>query len=100
MRSRWIASARATIRRPYEFGAKGGIASTSRNNLVLAARVFHVNPYGGHTLHAQTEQVAILMQDRSPKPTKVFVDLGDRGGDAQNSALRIVHRDKPKGLKA
>lgn len=85
-------------RRPYEFGVKVGIASTLRGNLIVGARAFHRNPYDGHTLHAQMEQAAILMQDRAPKPTKVFVDLGYRGVDADNPELRIVHRGKPKRL--
>ena len=85
-------------RRPYEFGVKVGIASTFKGNLIVGARAFHRNPYDGHTLHEQMEQAGILMQDRAPKPSTVYVDLGYRGVDADNPALRIVHRGKPKRL--
>ena len=64
----------------------------------MGARAFHRNPYDGHTLQAQMEQAAILMQDRAPQPTTAFVDLGYRGVDADNPKLRIVHRGKPKRL--
>ncbi|NIC39800.1 IS5/IS1182 family transposase, partial [Aquabacterium sp. A08] len=63
-------------RQPYEFGVKVGIASTLRYNLIVGARAFHSNPYDGHTLNAQLEQAAILMQDTGIKPTMAFVDLG------------------------
>lgn len=87
-------------RRPYEFGVKVGIASTLRGNLIVGARAFHRTPYDGHTLHAQMEQAAILMQDRAPKPTTAFVDSGYRGVDADNPSLHIVHRGKPTRRQA
>ena len=85
---------------PYEFGVKVGIASTLKGNLVVGARAFHGNPYDGHTLHEQLEQAAILMQDRSTKPTTAFVDLGYRGVDAANPDVHIVHRGKAKRISA
>jgi IS5 family transposase len=50
-------------RQPYGFGVKVGIASTLRHNLIVGAKAFHGNPCDGHTLNAQLEQAAILMQD-------------------------------------
>jgi IS5 family transposase len=85
-------------RQPYEFGVKVGIASTLKDNLIVGARAFHGNPYDGHTLHEQLEQATILMQDRAVKPVTAFVDLGYRGVDADNPAVRIVHRGKAKRI--
>lgn len=87
-------------RAPYEFGVKVGVASTLRGNLIVGARAFHGNPYDGHTLNEQLEQVAILMQDSHAKPQTAFVDLGYRGVDADNSDVRIVHRGKSKRISA
>ncbi len=87
-------------RQPYEFGVKVGIASTLRHNLIVGAKAFHGNPYDGHTLNAQLEQAAILMQDTGCKPTTAFVDLGYRGVDADNPDVHIVHRGKSKRISA
>lgn len=85
-------------RTPYEFGVKVGMASTFKGNLIVGARAFHGNPYDGHTLHEQLEQATILMQDSHVKPQTAFVDLGFRGVDADNPAVRIVHRGKSRQL--
>jgi IS5 family transposase len=85
-------------RTPYEFGVKVGIASTLRGNLIVGAKAFHGNPYDGHTLNAQLEQAAILMQDTGCKPATAFVDLGYRGVDADNPEVHIVHRGKSKRI--
>ncbi|WP_226858625.1 transposase [Diaphorobacter aerolatus] len=87
-------------RQPYEFGVKVGIASTLRGNLIVGARAFAGNPYDGHTLSEQLEQCRILMQDCQARPTRVVVDLGYRGVDADNPDVRIVHRGKSKRLSA
>jgi IS5 family transposase len=75
-----------------------GIASTLKGNLLVGARAFHGNPYDGHTLSEQLEQAAILMQDKGVKPSRVFVDLGYRGVEADNPEVRIVHRSKAKRI--
>ena len=69
-----------------------------RGNLIVGARAFHGNPYDGHTLNAQLEQEAILMQDTGCKPATAFVDLGYRGVDAHNPGVHIVHRGKSKRI--
>ena len=85
-------------RQPYEFGVKVGIASTLHHNLIVGAKAFTGNPYDGHTLRAQLEQAAILMQDTGCKPTTAYVDLGYRGVDAENPGVEIKHRGKKKTL--
>ena len=71
-------------RTPHEFGAKVGIATTLRGNLIVGARAFDGNPYDGHTLNEQLEQATILMQETGVKPATAWVDLGYRGVDADN----------------
>lgn len=84
--------------KPYEFGTKVGIASTTEGNLIVGARAFHGNPYDGHTLAEQMEQAAILMQDCHVRPELVCTDLGYRGGDASIPSIKQIHRGKSKRL--
>ena len=85
-------------RTPYEFGAKVGIATTLRGNLIVGARAFDGNPYDGNTLAEQIVQATILMQDTGVAPHTAWVDLGYRGVDADNPGLQIKHRGKKKRL--
>lgn len=55
-------------RQPYEFGAKVGIATTLKHNLIVGAKAFSGNPFDGHTLNPQLEQATILMQDSEVEP--------------------------------
>ena len=85
-------------RKPYEFGVKVSVAITHKHGLMVGARSFPGNPYDGHILAEQLEQVAILTEDVPAKPRQVFVDLGFRGVDAANPEVQIVHRGKLKSL--
>lgn len=85
-------------RQPYEFGVKVSIASTHQGTLIVGARAFPGNPYDGHTLHEQLDQTRILMQDQGIQPERVYVDLGYRGVDSDNPAVRIIHRGKAKRI--
>lgn len=87
-------------RQPYEFGAKVGIATTLKHNLIVGAKAFSGNPFDGHTLNPQLEQATILMQDSGVKPVTAYVDLGYRGVDADNPGITIKHRGKRKQLNA
>ena len=60
-------------------------------NLIVGVKAFHGNPYDGHNLQSQLEQVAILMQDKHYHPDTAFVDLGYRGVHADNPSVGIVH---------
>lgn len=79
-------------RNPYEFGVKSGIAVTHQFGLVVGARTFPGNPYDGHTLHEQIEQVNILCGDHGVAVKEAVVDLGYRGVDAANPGVLIKHR--------
>lgn len=85
-------------RQPYEFGVKASIAVTHRSGLVVGARTFPGNPYDGHTLSAQLEQTAILLEDTGRAPKQVIVDLGYRGVDAENPGVEIIHRGRYKSM--
>jgi transposase, IS5 family len=85
-------------RKPYEFGVKVSLVVTHLRGLMVGARSFPGNPYDGHTLAAQLEQTANLMQDLGRKPKEVIVDLGFRGVDADNPGVEIIHRGKYKSL--
>jgi IS5 family transposase len=68
----------------YEFGVKASFASTVKEAFVVGARSFSGNPYDGHTLSEQLEQVGILC-DQTPQ--EAYVDRGYKGhqhkGDTQ-----------------
>jgi IS5 family transposase len=85
-------------RKRYEFGVKASIAVTHQSGLVVGARTFPGNPYDGHTLNAQLEQVQILLEDVGVKPRQAVVDLGYRGVDAANPGVEILHRGRWKSM--
>ena len=87
-------------RKPYEFGVKVGMAVTHKSGLMVGARSFPGNPYDGHTLAAQLEQVRNLCQDIDVQIKTAVVDLGYRGVDADNPGVQIIHRGKLKSLSA
>jgi IS5 family transposase len=66
--------------------------------LIVGARSFPGNPYDGHTLNEQLEQVGILLEDVGVKAKEVMVDLGFRGVDLDNPEVEIIHRGKVKRL--
>jgi IS5 family transposase len=66
--------------------------------LVVGARSYPGNPFDGHTLRDQLEQVTNLLQDIGVKPHTAVVDLGFTGVDADNPGVEIIHRRKFKKL--
>lgn len=85
-------------RKPYEFGVKASIAVTHKSGLMVGARTFPGNPYDGHVLNQQLEQITILLEDTGRAPKQVVVDLGYRGVDKDNPGVEIIHRGKYKSL--
>jgi transposase, IS5 family len=79
-------------RKPYEFGVKVGIVVTHKQGLVIGARTFPGNPYDGHLLASQLEQVNTLLEDHGTQPRQVVADLGFRGVDIHNPGIEILHR--------
>jgi len=66
--------------KPYEFGNKVSVAVTSRGGWLVGAKSFTTNPYDGHTLAAQMQQLESMIGDRV---SQVHVDMGYRGHDYQ-----------------
>ena len=61
--------------KPYEYGNKSSIAKTA-DGLVVGAMAFEGNPYDGHTLADQLEQIQRITGHR---PRVALVDRGYRG---------------------
>lgn len=68
--------AKGKAHRPYEFGVKTSLATTHKEGFVVGIQTCPGNPYDGHTLGVQLEQVEKLT-GKAPKLT--FVDKGYKG---------------------
>lgn len=85
----------------YEFGVKASFATTNDTGYVLGARSYPGNPYDGHTLEDQLQQVEILT---GVKPTHCYVDRGYRGHgikdvDVKVSGQRRLSKRQKKALR-
>ncbi len=67
----------------YEFGNKSGFVITKKSGIIIGAMAFEDNPYDGHTLEPQLDQVSDLM-GRLPK-----VALVDRGYKGRKTILGV-----------
>lgn len=85
-------------RTPYEFGVKVSVAVTAKEGLVVGMRSMLGNPYDGHTVDSQLEQVEILTGEA---PKIALADRGYRGVEpASRARLLISHtRRLPQRLK-
>lgn len=90
--------AKGKARTPYEFGVKVSVAVTAKEGLVVGMRSMPGNPYDGHTVDSQLEQVAILT---GQMPAMALADRGYRGVEPTSGAkLLISHTRKlPARLK-
>lgn len=68
--------AKGKAHKKYEFGAKVSMATTAKNCWVVGADALHGNPFDGHTLKKQIDQVERITGHR---PEQAFVDQGYRG---------------------
>ncbi|BCT69125.1 IS5 family transposase [Nitrosospira sp. NRS527] len=68
--------AKGKAHKPYEFGVKVGVVSTSKESFVVGMQALPGNPYDGHTLEASLQQVKRLT---GIAPKEVYVDRGYRG---------------------
>lgn len=68
--------AKGKAHKPYEFGVKVSVATTQASNFVVGMQALAGNPYDGHTLAGQLEQVGHLT---GQVPTRCVVDQGYRG---------------------
>jgi len=84
----------------YEFGNKVSLAVTSKGSWIIGTMSLEGNPYDGHTLGAQLNQVrSLLGEDRV---REVFVDRGYRGHKHEGKEAVHVDRERrgsiPKSL--
>ena len=82
----------------YEFGVKASLATTNERckggQFVLGAMSLPGNPYDGHTLGAQIDQVARVT---GRKPARAYVDRGYRGHGVDREGLE-VHVSHTRGI--
>jgi IS5 family transposase len=68
--------AKGKAHKPYEFGCKVAVVTTSRSNWVVGVEAVHENPYDGATLAPALSQVERTTEVR---PQVAFVDRGFKG---------------------
>ncbi|MCA1634426.1 MAG: IS5 family transposase [Acidobacteria bacterium] len=68
--------AKGKAHRPYEFGCKVAVVTTSKSSWVVGISAVHENPYDGATLAPALKQVERTTEVR---PEEVFVDRGFKG---------------------
>ena len=82
--------AKGKARKRYEFGVKVGVATTLKNQFVLASHALPGNPYDGHTLADTLWRCAITS---GAVAKNVYVDRGYRGhgvGEVSNTKVYIA----------
>ncbi|GJL60842.1 MAG: IS5 family transposase [Nitrospirales bacterium] len=79
--------AKGKAHKRYEFGVKASFATTNKNGFVVGARSYPNNPYDGHTLEDQLQQVETLT---AIKPIRCYVDRGYRGHGIEHTEVYIA----------
>jgi len=75
----------------YEFGQKVSVAVSSKGGWLMGALCIPGNPYDGHTLQRQMEQVERLYIKKQGQKT-IHVDLAYRGHDYEGENMVIVDK--------
>jgi len=73
--------------RPYEFGVKVSLAVTHKEGFIVGIRTCTGNPYDGHTLDEQLDQVERLT---GKVPAQTFVDRGYKGHGVSEERSRVL----------
>jgi IS5 family transposase len=79
--------AKGKAHQPYEFGVKVSLAVSHKEGFCLGIQACPGNPYDGHTLEAQLDQVERLA---GRTPMQVFVDKGYKGHGVPESRTRVL----------
>jgi len=79
--------AKGKAHKPYEFGIKVGIVSTSKESFVVGMKSLPGNPYDGHTLKESLAQVERLT---GALPKEAYVDRGYKGNGVDDTAVWIA----------
>jgi IS5 family transposase len=78
--------AKGKAHKPYEFGVKVGVVTTSKESFVVGMKSLPGNPYDGHTLRASLEQTTQLT---GIAPKEAYVDRGYRGHGIDLETLKV-----------
>ena len=84
--------AKGKVGKKYEFGNKVSLAVTSKQSWVIGALSLEGNPYDGHTLSKQIEQVRGIVG--ADKVKQIFVDRGYRGHKHEGPENVMVDRER------
>jgi IS5 family transposase len=87
--------AKGKAHKPYEFGVKVGVVSTSKESFVVGMQALPGNPYDGHTLKvslAQTQRLTGMM------PREAYVDRGYRGHGIALDGLKVWIAGAKRGV--
>ena len=87
--------AKGKAHKPYEFGIKVGIVTTSKESFVVGMKSLPGNPYDGHTLQASLEQTQKLT---GVLPKEAYVDRGYRGHGIDLETLRVWIAGAKRGV--
>lgn len=79
--------AKGKAHRPYEFGVKVSLAVTHKEGFCVGIQSCPENPYDGHTLEGQLDQVERLT-GRTPRTA--FVDKGYKGHGVPETRTRVL----------
>ena len=77
----------------YEFGVKASIATTAKEAFIIGARSYPGNPYDGHTLYDQLQQVHTVTDI---KPGICLVDRGYRGHGIND--IKVIIAGQKRGI--
>lgn len=83
------------VHKRYEFGVKASFAVTHKQGLMIGAMSCPGNPYDGHTLVDQLEQVEQLT---GIQPKQCFLDKGYRGVEAKDGTT-LYRSGQKRGVK-
>lgn len=87
--------AKGKAHKPYEFGVKTSLATTAWGGFAVGAKSLPGNPYDGHTLEEQLEQVAKLT---GVMPKRCHVDRGYKGHGVDPESCRVIIAGSRKGI--
>jgi len=87
--------AKGKAHKPYEFGVKTSLAVTLKGGFVVGAMSCPGNPFDGHTLPRQLEQVKKLT---GKMPKRSHVDQGYKGHDVDPQTCEVLISGSRKGL--
>jgi IS5 family transposase len=78
--------AKGKAHKPYEFGCKVAVVTTSKSNWVVGIDAMHENPYDGATLSPALKQVERVTAVR---PEEAFVDRGCKGATHHPAGVAV-----------